>query len=53
METTLVLDVGMQPVARIPWTAAITKILVDKRARVIEEYPDKYINTVSWRVNMQ
>jgi len=52
METTLVLDVGMQPVARIPWTTAITKILVDRRARVIEEYPDRYINTVSWSIKM-
>jgi 5-methylcytosine-specific restriction endonuclease McrA len=49
---TLVLDVGMRPIARIPWTEAIIKILIDKKARIIEEYPDRYINTVNWTIQM-
>lgn len=49
---TLVLDVGMRPVERIPWTDAIVRIVIKKKARVIEEYPDRYINTVNWSVKM-
>jgi len=49
---TLVLDVGMRPIARIPWTEAIIKILIDKKARVIEEYPTRYISTVNWSIKM-
>ncbi len=49
---TLVLDIGMRPVARIAWTDAIITALVKKKARVIEEYPDRYISTVNWKVKM-
>lgn len=49
---TLVLDVGYRPHSRIPWQQAIIKVLVDKTVEVVEEYPDKYINTVSWSVKM-
>lgn len=48
----LVLDVAYQPHSRIPWTEAIVKIIVDKTVEVVEEYPDDYIRTVNWRVNM-
>lgn len=49
---TLLLDVGMQPVDRVPWMDAVIKTIIKKTARVIEEYPDRYINTVNWTVNM-
>jgi 5-methylcytosine-specific restriction endonuclease McrA len=49
---TLVLDVGYRPHSRIPWQEAIIKVLVDKTVQVVEEYPDKYINTVNWAVKM-
>ncbi len=52
MSDTLVLDVGMRPVGTIPWTEAIIQIIIKKKARVIEEHPDRYINTVNWTVNM-
>jgi len=42
----------MRPIDRIPWTEAITKVIADKKARVVEEYPDRYINTVNWSVKM-
>lgn len=48
---TLLLDAGLQPVSRLPWEKAI-KMVLDRVVDVVDEYPDKYINTVSWRVNM-
>ena len=49
---TLVLDIGYRPHSRIHWTAAITKVLIDKTVEIVEEYPDRYINTVNWKVKM-
>lgn len=49
---TLVLDIAYRPHSRIPWEEAIIKVLIDKTVEVIEEYPDRYINTVSWSVKM-
>lgn len=51
MEQTLVLDVSYQPVQRIIWQEAIVLVL-KKAAFVIEDHPEKYINTVSWKVGM-
>jgi len=48
---TLVLDVGYQPVSRVPWETAILWAL-DKVVEVIDEYPDRYIRTPSWSVRM-
>ena len=49
---TLVLDVGYQPHARISWQEAIVKILIDRTVQVVEEYDEKFINTVNWTVKM-
>lgn len=48
---TLVLDAGYQPVARVPWETAIVMVL-KRVVDVIDEYPDKDINTVNWSVKM-
>lgn len=48
---TLLLDVAYQPVQRVPWETAIVWVL-DKVVEVIDEYPDKNINTVNWTVKM-
>lgn len=49
---TLVLDVAYRPHSRIPWQEAIIKVLVDRTVEVVENYPDRYINTVSWKIEM-
>lgn len=51
MQQVLVLDVGYQPIQRVPWETAIVWVL-DKLVEVIDEHPERYINTVSWRVAM-
>lgn len=51
METTLVLDVGYQPISCTTWQTAIVWVL-DRVVEVVEEYPDKYIRTPNWQVNM-
>ena len=48
---TLVLNVGYQPVARVPWETAIVWVL-DRIVEVVDEYPDRYIRTVGWSVRM-
>ena len=48
---TLVLDVGYQPVRRVPWEDAIVWVL-ERVVDVVDEYPDRYIRTVSWSVKM-
>lgn len=48
---TLVLDVGYRPIQRVPWETAIVWVL-EKAVEVVDEHPDRYINTVSWRVSM-
>lgn len=48
---TLVLDAGFQPVERIPWERAIT-LVIKRFADVVDEHPDRYINTVNWSVKM-
>lgn len=50
MEQTLVLDSSMRPVGRMPWQVAIVKVVCDRIAEVIVEYPDKYIHTPNWTV---
>jgi 5-methylcytosine-specific restriction endonuclease McrA len=51
METTLVLDIGYQPISCTTWQTAIVWVL-DKAVDVIDEYPDRYIRTVNWQVKM-
>ena len=51
METTLVLDVGYQPIACTTWQTAIVWVL-DRVVEVVDEYPDKYIRTPTWQVQM-
>lgn len=48
---TLVLDVGYQPVSRVQWETAIVWVL-ERVVEVVDEYPDRQINTVSWSVKM-
>ena len=48
---TLVLDIGYQPVSRVPWETAIVWTL-ERVVEVIDEYPDRYIRTPSWSVRM-
>ncbi len=48
---TLVLNVGYQPIQRVPWETAIVWVL-EKAVEVVDEHPDRYINTVSWSVKM-
>ena len=48
METTLVLDVGYQPIACTPWQSAIVWVL-DRVVEVVDEYPDRYIRTPGWQ----
>ena len=48
---TLVLDIGYQPVRRVPWETAIVWVL-ENVVQVIDEYPDRYIRTPSWSVRM-
>jgi 5-methylcytosine-specific restriction endonuclease McrA len=48
---TLVLNVGYQPVARVPWETAIVWVL-DRVVEVVDEYPDRYIRTTNWSVRM-
>lgn len=52
MAETLLLDVAYRPRKRIPWQRAIIQVLIDKRAEVVAEYPDKFIRTPSWTVKM-
>ena len=51
MGQTLVLDVGYQPLQRVPWETAIVWVL-ERVVDVVDEYPDKSINTVNWSVKM-
>lgn len=51
METTLVLDVGYQPISCTTWQSAIVWVL-DRVVEVVDEYPDRYIRTPNWKVNM-
>jgi 5-methylcytosine-specific restriction endonuclease McrA len=48
---TLVLNVGYQPVARVPWETAIVWVL-DRIVEVVDEYPDRHIRTITWTVHM-
>lgn len=48
---TLVLDVGYQPMQKVPWQTAIVWVL-EKAVEVVDEHPGRYINTVSWKVGM-
>lgn len=51
MDTTLVLNVSYQPIACAPWQSAIVWVL-ERMAETVEEYPDRYIRTPNWQVNM-
>ena len=48
---TLVLNIGYQPIHRVPWERAIVWIL-DRAVEVVDEYPDRYIRSPSWTVRM-
>lgn len=48
---TLVLNVGYQPVARVPWETSIVWVL-DRVVEIVDEYPDRYIRTANWSVRM-
>ena len=48
---TLVLDVGYQPVARIPWERAVT-LLWEQKVEVVESYDDKPLRSASWSIMM-
>ncbi len=49
---TLVLDCGYAPVRRAPWQQAIVKVIIDRAAEIVAEYPDRYIRTPSWTIQM-
>ena len=51
METTLVLDVGYQPITCTTWRCAIVWVF-DRVVEVVDEYPDRFIRTPNWQVNM-
>lgn len=51
MGQVLVLDVGYQPVQQVHWHKAIEWI-VKKRIEVIDEHPDRYINSANWTLKM-
>lgn len=51
MADTLVLDIGFRPIQCASWQTAIVWVL-DRVVEVVEEYPDRYIRTPSWKVNM-
>ena len=50
MDQTLVLDQSYRPVGQMPWRDAIVKVVCDRIAEVVEEYPDRYIRTPGWTV---
>lgn len=47
---TLLLDVGYQPLQRVPWETAIVWVL-DRVVEVVDQY-DRDIHTVNWKVPM-
>lgn len=51
MGEVLALDIGYQPHARVPWETAIVWVL-ERVVEVVDEYPDRYIRTPNWKVNM-
>lgn len=51
MGQVLVLDVGYQAIQRVPWETAIVWVL-DRVVEVVDEDPDRHINTVNWSVKM-
>jgi 5-methylcytosine-specific restriction endonuclease McrA len=48
---TLVLNLGYEPVARVPWQRAITLIFLGK-VEVVEEYLDRHVRSVSFVFKM-
>jgi 5-methylcytosine-specific restriction endonuclease McrA len=51
MESVLVLDVSYRPMTCASWETAIVWVL-EKVVEVVDEYPDRYIRTPNWKVNM-
>ena len=51
MDSTLVLDVGYQPISFTSWQTAIVWVL-EKAVEVVEQLPERYIHTVNWKVGM-
>jgi 5-methylcytosine-specific restriction endonuclease McrA len=49
---TLLLDAAYLPRERIDWRRAIIKVIIDKKAEIIEEYPDRFIRTVNWSIKV-
>src|SRR4051794_12227122 len=48
---TLVLSAGFEPVARVPWTRAIT-LLFDGKVEVIDSYDDRVVRSVTLQLAM-
>ena len=48
---TLVLDVGWQPIAKVPWERAVT-LLWEKKVEVIQPYEGKVLRSASWNIEM-
>lgn len=51
MDTTLVLDIGYQPIAVTTWQTAIVW-MIDRAVEVIDEYPDRPLRSQNWTVPM-
>jgi 5-methylcytosine-specific restriction endonuclease McrA len=47
----LVLDIAYQPVQQVHWHKAVEWI-VKKKIEVIDEHPDRYINSANWTLKM-
>jgi 5-methylcytosine-specific restriction endonuclease McrA len=48
---TLVLSMGYEPVARVPWQRAVTLLFMGK-VEVVEEYADKEIRSITFTLKM-
>ena len=48
---TLVLDVGWQPIAKVPWERAIT-LLWEKKVEVVQPYEGRVLRSSSWNIEM-
>lgn len=51
MQDVLVLDVGYRPWQCVSWQEAIVWVL-EKIVEIVDEHPDRYINTVNWSIKM-
>lgn len=51
VDQTLVLDVGWQPQARIPWERAVT-LLWERKVETVVAYPGRELRSMSWTIEM-